>query len=109
MVESLHCKTCLFAHHMVIVDMLPNQLSTKGQLISKVLFGVFDSSKKWTKKFDLTSEVSTMIPVVFVCFLEELITPKSPFEIKWPLWGTIDKKGVFAEQVFVLGEQLNCL
>ena len=47
--------------------------------------------------------------IVFVCFLEELRIPKSPFEINWSLIGTTVKKGVFAEQVFVLGEQLNCL
>ena len=33
---------------------------TKGQLISKCLFGIFNSSKKGTKKFDLT----TMVPQV---------------------------------------------
>ena len=43
---------------------------TKGQLISKGLFGILNSSKKRTKK-------TTMIPqVVFVHFLEELKTPK---------------------------------
>ena len=47
--------------------------------------------------------------IVFVCFLEELRIPKSPFEINWSVIGTTVKKGVFAEQVFVLGEQLNCL
>ena len=53
-----------------------------------------------------------MIPQVelfsFV-FLEELRITKSPFEINWSLIGTTVKKGVFAVQVFVLGEQLNCL
>ena len=34
--------------------------STKGQLISKCLFGVFNSPKKRTKKFDFT----TMVPQV---------------------------------------------
>jgi hypothetical protein len=39
----------------------------KGQLISKCLLSVFNSSKKRTKKFDLTA----MIPrIVFVRFLE---------------------------------------
>ena len=56
----------------------------KGQLISEGLFGILNSPKKQTKEFDFT----TMIPQVdlfsFV-FLEELKTPKSPFEIIWPL------------------------
>ena len=33
---------------------------TKGQLISKCLFGIFNSPKKRTKKFDFT----TMVPQV---------------------------------------------
>ena len=32
----------------------------KGQLISKCLFGIFNSPKKWTKKFNL----STILPQV---------------------------------------------
>ena len=50
----------------------------KGQLISKGLFGILNSSKKRTKKIDLT----TMIPQVdlfsFV-ILEELKTHKKTF------------------------------
>ena len=53
----------------------------KGQLISKGLFGILNSSKKRTKKFDFT----TMIPQVdlfsFV-FWKNLKTPKIHFEIK---------------------------
>ena len=29
----------------------------KGELISKELFGILNSSKKWTKKFDLTTMI----------------------------------------------------
>ena len=51
----------------------------KGQLISKGLFDIINSSKKRTKKFDLT-----MIPQVdlfsFV-FWKNLKTPKRHFEI----------------------------
>ena len=54
--------------------------TVKGQLISKGLFGILNSSKKLTKKFDLT----TMIPQVdlfsFV-FWKNLKTPKRHFEI----------------------------
>ena len=58
---------------------------TKGQLISKGLFCVFNSSKKRTKiicpsrlgqKFKFSSSFF---------FLEELKTPKRHFEINWPL------------------------
>ena len=58
----------------------PSDSSDKGQLISKGLFGILNSSKKRTKKFDLT----TMIPQVdlfsFV-FWKNLKTPKRHFEI----------------------------
>ena len=54
----------------------------KGQLISKGLFGILNSSKKRTKKFDLT----TMIPQVdlfsFV-FWKNLKSPKRHFEIMY--------------------------
>ena len=46
--------------------------SSKVQLISKELFGFFNSSKKLTKNFQ-------------VRFLEELKTQKFPFEINGPL------------------------
>ena len=49
---------------------------TKGQLISKCLFGIFNSPKKRTKKFDFTT---TMVPQV------ELKIPKRHFEINRPL------------------------
>ena len=49
----------------------------KGQLISKCLYGVFNSSKKRTKKFDY----DTSGQIVFVCFLEEFKTSKRHFEI----------------------------
>ena len=57
---------------------------TKGQLISKGLVGILNSSKKWMKKFDL-QYYDTSGRLVFIRFLEELKTPKSPFEINWPL------------------------
>ena len=43
-----------------------------GQLISKGLFGFFNSFKKQIKNFQ-------------VCYLQELKAPKFPFEINWPL------------------------
>ena len=55
--------------------------STKGQLISKGLVGILNSSKKRTKKFDI-QYYDTSGRLVFVRFLEELKTQKSLFEIK---------------------------
>ena len=54
--------------------------SSKGQLISKGLVGILNSSKKRRKKIDL-QYYDTSGRLVFVRFLEELKTPKSPFEI----------------------------
>ena len=55
-----------------------------GQLISKRLFGIINSSRKRTKQFNLT-----MIPLVDLfsyVFWKNLKTPKRHFEIHWPLW-----------------------
>ena len=55
----------------------------KGQLISKCIFGILNSPKKWTKKLNFT----TMVPQVklfLFFFLGELKTPKRHFEINWP-------------------------
>ena len=50
---------------------------TKGQLISKGIFSILNSSKKRTKKIDLT----TIIPgrLVFVRFLEEFEDTQKTF------------------------------
>ena len=52
----------------------------KGQLISKGLFGILNSPKKRTKKYDYT----IMIPQVdffSIVFWGKLKAPKRPFEI----------------------------
>ena len=61
-----------------------NTYEAKGQLISKGLVGILNSSKKRTKKFDI-QYYDTSGWLVFVRFLEELKTSKSPFEMNWPL------------------------
>ena len=48
-----------------------NTICTKGHLISKGLFSILNSSKKRTKKFDLTTTYDTSGRIVFVHFLEE--------------------------------------
>ena len=45
--------------------------SHKGQVFSKILFGIFNSSKKRMKKFDLGNYYDTSGRLVFVHFLEE--------------------------------------
>ena len=57
---------------------------TKGQLISKCLFGVFNFFQK-TNKNKSTWGIKVVKSNYFVRFLEELRIPKSPFEINWPL------------------------
>ena len=53
---------------------------TKGQLISKCLFGSFNSPKKRKEKIRLYY-YGTSSRIVFVWFLEELKTPKRHFKI----------------------------
>ena len=57
-----------------------NPFSSKAQLISKELVGILNPPKKRTKKIVL-QYYDTSGRLVFVRFLGELKTPKSPFEI----------------------------
>ena len=78
----------------------------KGQLISKGLFGILNSSKKRTKKFDLT----TMIPQVefsFIC-LEELKTLKGLFKINWPLISRYKIRTVRVNEWYINGKLCYC-
>ena len=54
--------------------------SCKGQLISKCLFGIFNSPKKTNEKIPLYY-YGTSSRIIFVCFLGELKTPKRHFKI----------------------------
>ena len=59
--------------------------STKGQLISKCLFGIFNSKRNkniWFYYYGNSSQI------VFVCFSGKLKKPKRHFEINWP-WKTV--------------------
>ena len=56
----------------------------KGQLISKRLFGIFNSPKKTNKKIQLYYNGNSSRNG-FVRFLGELRKPKRHFEINWPL------------------------
>ena len=60
------------------------QYLVKGQLISKGLFGILNSSKKRMKKFDLTTMIPQVDLFLFV-FWKNLKTPKRHLEINWPL------------------------
>ena len=63
---------------------------SKGHLISKGLFGILNSSKKWTKKFDLTNMIPQVDLFLFI-FWKNLKTPKRHFKICWPLATTFVK------------------
>ena len=72
-------------------------IQTKGQLISKCLFGIFNSPKKRTKKLDFTTYYLEYLKQnCFRSFLAELKTPKRHFEINWPLvkWLNIARRAV---------------
>ena len=56
----------------------------KGQLISKLIFGVFKFFQK-TNENKSTWGIIVVKSNFFVRFLEELRILKSPFEINWPL------------------------
>ena len=56
----------------------------KGQLISKCLFGIFNSPKKQSKKFDFTCYLKSNCFRSFFWRIE-VKTPKRYFEINWPL------------------------
>ena len=55
-------------------------MNTKGQLISKGLIGILNSSKKRTNKLDSTTMVPQIDWFSFV-FWKNLKTPKRHFEI----------------------------
>ena len=62
------------------------RLTAKGQLISKYLFGIFNSPKKQTKKFDFTTMVPQVELFSFV-FWENWRHLKRHFKIKWQIGG----------------------
>ena len=64
-------------------------LRTKGQVISKGIFSIFNSSKKTYEEIRL-NYYDTSGRLVFVRFLEEFEDTKRHFEINWPL--VIDKE-----------------
>ena len=66
------------------IRILWNLKLPKGQLISKCLFGVLNSSKKGTKTIRPWG-IIVVESNFLVRFLEEFKTPKRHFEINWPL------------------------
>ena len=65
----------------LIIVLRRQRLYGKGQLISKRIFGIFNSPKKQTKEFDFTTMVLQLSRIVSIHFLGELKTPKRHFEI----------------------------
>ena len=56
------------------------KITTKGQIFSKCFWYL-----QFFRKTNELNYYGTSSRIVFVRFLEELKTPKSPFEINWPL------------------------
>ena len=56
-------------------------LDGKGQLISKGLFGILNSSKKQTKKFDFITGMIPQVDLFSFVFWKILKTPKRHFKI----------------------------
>ena len=52
---------------------------TKGQLISKRPFGIFNSPKKRTKKFDFIATMIPQVDLVLFVFLGEIEDTKKTF------------------------------
>ena len=87
-----------FLHHLKVsfvlkfTDLYHLSLSTKGQLISKAIYGVLDSPKKTNEK-DLTWYIIVVTSQIFSFFCSfffgEVRKTKIAFEIIWPL--SIDK------------------
>ena len=69
------------------------QFFDKGQVITKYLFGTFNSPQKRTK--NLIYYYGTSSRIVFVRFLGEVKTPKINFETNWPLARNVIKWGDF--------------
>ena len=77
----LHC-TGIWLYPLQLSKLLKYGVS-KGQLISKGLFTILNSSKKWTKKFDSTTMIPHVDLLLFI-FWRNLKTQKIRFEINWP-------------------------
>ena len=58
---------------------------TKGQKISKEIFGILNSSQKNKTKKQYPESSRDNMFLFFVHFLEELRIPEIAFEIYWPL------------------------
>ena len=69
----------LFFAYLVFTNYFLN--STKGQLISKGLVDILNSSKKWNEENRPTVLQISQVDLFLFVFLKELKTPKCPFEI----------------------------
>ena len=75
---------------------------SRGQLISKCLFGVSNSPKT-----NLKTQIFAQ--KFFVCFLGELKKPKCPFEINWPVVNPPERKLAKRTSVHTQSRQSNQL
>ena len=70
----------------------PLSYQTKGQVISKSIFVIFNSPKKQPKKFDFTT-MAPQVELFSFVFWRRFKTPKRHSEINWPLVGLIKRTG----------------
>ena len=69
-------KIISYPSHLLIRWNITTGVAPKGQLISKCIFGIFNSSRNQTKKFAL---YGTSSRIVFICFMEEFEDTKKTF------------------------------
>ena len=76
----------------------------KGQLISKTIYGLLTSPKKWTDEFVFFAFLffTTNISNLSVHFLGESMARQSAFRINWPLVTACGLVNILQKQFFVL-------
>ena len=74
--------------------------SSKGQLISKSIFGVFKFFQKMNENKS-TWGIIVVKSTSFAWFLEEVRIPKSPFEINWPLVLILNLRPMTTNSLFI--------
>ena len=75
---------------------------SKGQLISKCLFGVFNFLKKTNKNMSTWGFI-VVKKNLFVSFLEETSAWRNRFDFVWPLAGAEYANGIISHLVATMG------
>ena len=78
---------------------------TEGQLNSKGLFSILNSSKKEIKKYNLSTIYDTSGRLVFVCFLEEFEDKKDISKLTMTLYNTSKYRFFFPKKAYKIESQ----